>query len=545
MATPPLSPRLLAVPWWGLLGARRAIAEFRAPMLELRVGGRSPLPPPEVLRALVHAPDVRGIWLKVDRLGGGQATLVAVAEALRAARAAGRLVVGEFDWMGNAELLVASACDRAYVRPGSQTWCVGLGGTLRFFGDLLDRHGVSFDVEAVGEFKAFGEQFSRGFASTPNREAMRALIDDLHAEWIAAIAEGRRRPVAEVEAAIRNGPSTGEELRDAGLVDGVAYGDEVAAEVEKLVGTEPRVVPFAAWYAQFRRHRAVGSWMLGHAAVPVLRLEGAIVDGQGQPGAPVVPGGVVIEQLRRWEEDDTIKAVVLRVNSPGGSAAASDLAWRAVSRLAAKKPVVASFGDVCASGGVYLTAACHELLCAPSSITGSIGVVAGKPVLRAAMERHGVHSEDILAAPHADVFSETAFSASARARVRVGLDAMYRQFVDRVASGRKRPYAEVEPLARGRVWSGRRAHGLGLVDHLGGIDVALGRAAALAGASSYRTWDVPVAPRGGWVLRALRSYSRVLLPELAVLDRVPLSARLLSDAPGEALALWPFDLDVR
>ncbi len=545
MATLPLSPRLLALPWWALLGARRAVAEFRAPMLELHVGGRAALPPPEVLRALVHAPDVRGIWLKVERLGGGQATLVAVADALRAARAAGRLVVGEFDWMGNAELLVASACDRAYVRPGSQTWCVGLGGTLRFFGDLLGRHGVSFDVEAVGEFKAFGEQFSRGFASAPNREAMRALIGDLHAEWISAIAEGRQRPVAEVEAAIRNGPSTGEELRDAGLVDGVAYGDEVAAEVEKLVGAAPRVVPFGAWYAQFRRHRAVGAWMLGHAAVPVLRLEGAIVDGHGQPGAPVVPAAVVIEQLRRWEEDDAIKAVVLRVNSPGGSAAASDLVWRAVSRLAAKKPVVASFGDVCASGGVYLTAACTELVCAPSSITGSIGVIAGKPVLRAAMERHGVHSEDLLAAPHADVFAETAFSPSARARVRAGLDAMYRQFVDRVASGRKRPYDEVERLARGRVWSGRRAHVHGLVDHLGGVDVALQRAVALAGVTRYRTWDVRVAPRGGWILRALRGHARALLPELSLLDRVPLAARLLADAPGEALALWPFDLDVR
>ncbi len=545
MMTPSTTPRLLALPWWALLAARRAVAEFRAPFLELHVGGRAPLPPAEAIRAVADAPDVRGIWLRVERLGGAQASLIAAVEALAAVRAAGRLVVAEFDAVGNAELLLASGCDRAYARPGAQTWCVGLGTTLRFFGDFLSRHGIDFDVEAVGEFKAFGETFARGFASSPNREAMRCLLDDLQAEWVSAIALHRRIPEARVLEAVGASPMSAEALVERGLLDGVAYDDEVRAHVEALVGTRPRVVPFGAWYARYRRERAAAAWIAGVPAIPILRLEGAIVDGEGQPGMPVVPAAVVVQRLRQWEDDDGVRAVVLRVNSPGGSAAASDLAWRAVSRLAARKPVVASYGDVCASGGVYLTAACSEIVCHPASITGSIGVIAGKPVLRGAMERHGVHSEDVLAGPHADVFAETAFSPGARARVREGLDAMYQTFVERVATGRKRPRETIEPLARGRVWSGRRAHGHGLVDHLGGLDVAVARAQVLAGVERSRTWDVSVAPPGSWMLRLLRRRAMLAFPELRWLGELPPAARLLAAMPAEALALMPLDFEVK
>lgn len=544
---PPLSasPRVLALPWWALLRGRRALVEFRAPFLELHVGARSPLPPAEVLRAVASAPDVRGIWLRVERLGGAQAGLIAAADALAEVRAAGRVVVAELDAVGNAELLIASACDRAYARPGAQTWCVGLGTTLRFYGHALSRLGIDFDVEAVGEFKAFGETFARAFASSPNREAMRCLLDDLQAEWVSTVARHRGLDPDEVRAAVAASPMSAEALVERGLLDGVAYGDEVRAHLETLAGGRPRVVPFGAWYARARRERMVAGWIAGHAAIPVLRLTGAIVDGQGQPGLPVVPAAVVVETLRQWEEVDAVRAVVVHVNSPGGSAAASDLAWRAVSRLAARKPVVACYGDVCASGGVYLTAAATEIVCHPATITGSIGVIAGKPVLRGAMERLGVHSEDVLAGPQADVFAETAFSPGARARVRDGLESMYTTFVDRVAQGRKRPPAEVEPLARGRVWSGRRAHAHGLVDHLGGLETALSRARALAGVATSRSWDVAVAPPGSWLYRALRRRAVALVPELRWLDELPLAARALAHSPAEALALLPVEFDVR
>lgn len=548
MAASPISPRLIVAPWWALQAGRRAIVEWGAPLLEVRVGGRSPLPSPQQLRALAEAADVRGVWLKVERLvlEGGQATLHESVEALLAARAAGRLVIGEFDFVGNAELLLAAACDRAWVRPGTQLFCVGLGTTLRFYGDLLGRFGARFDVEAVGEFKSFGEQFGRGYASSPNRESTRVLVDELSDEWIRAIV--RCRP-AITEAALREAvamaPLRAEEAVERGLIDGAKYPDEVEAEVEQIVGKEPRVVPFAAWHKAWLRARRLERFIAGHAPIPVVWLKGAVVDGSGTPGASVIAVRPVLEVLEKLREAKQIPAVVLRVSSPGGSAAASDLLWRAVERLVAEKPVVASFGDVSASGGFYLSAAATEIVCHPASITGSIGVISGKPVLRPAMERQGVHSEDILSAPHADLFAETAFSPSARARWRVGLEATYRGFVERVAKGRKRSYDEVEVHARGRVWTGRHAHAVGLVDHLGGLEVAQARAAALAGATKFRSWDIAPQPKGAWMQRLLRQFAFAAVPELRVLDGVPVSARMFTELPGEALALWPFEADIR
>ncbi len=544
----PLSPRLVAAPLWAVQAGRRALMEWGAPLLEVRVGPRHPLPAPHLLRALAEAPDVRGIWLKIGRLGldGGQATLQESVEALMAARAAGRLVVAEFDFVGNAELLLAAACDRAWIRPGAQIFCVGLGTTMRFYGDLLGRFGARFDVEACGEFKSFGEQFGRGFASAPNRDATRALVDDLAEEWLASIV--RCRPTLSREAvldAVANAPLLAEDAVARGLFDGIRYPDEVEAEVTTLVGKEPRVVPFASWHKSWARARRVSRFMAGYPAIPVVWLRGAVLDGQGTPGIHVIAADPVIAALEALREDDAVKAVVLRVTSPGGSAPASDLIWRAVERLVGTKPVVASFGDVSASGGFYLSAGATEIVCHPASITGSIGVISGKPVLREAMERHGVHSEDILTAPHADLFAETAFSPGARAAMRVGLDATYRTFVDRVAKGRKRTFDEVEPHARGRVWSGRRAMAVGLLDHLGGLDVAQVRAAALIGAERWRSWDITPLPKGGLLQRVVRSFAFAAVPELAAFLRVPAGARLLIEHPGEALALWPFELEIR
>lgn len=543
----PLSPRLLALPLWGAFAAYRALWQFGAPLLEVRVGPRHPLPPPHQLRALVEAPGVRGLWLKVDRLvlDGGQATLLEAVEALQAIRGAGRLVVAEFEFVANAELVLAAACDRAWLRPTAQVFCVGLGTTMRFYGDLLARFGAGFDVEAVGEFKSFGETFSRGFASSENREAMSDLLSGLSEEWIDTLAALRPALGAEgVRAAIADAPLTAADAVARGFFAGVAYPDEVAAEVQTLVGSEPRTVGFAGWYAAWLRADRLERWLQGLGLVAVVWLKGAVLDGEGSPGGASIAATPVVTALDALREDKRVRAVVLRVSSPGGSAPASDLIWRAVSRLVQEKPVVASYGDVSASGGVYLSAGATEIVCHPASITGSIGVIAGKPILRPALERQGVHSEDLLYGPQADLFGETAFSENSRRRLRLGLEETYRGFVERVATGRKRTYAEVEPHARGRVWAGRRAHTLGLVDHLGGLQVALQRAGALAGLGAVRTRDVVPVPRGGLLQKLARRFMLVAVPELSLLQ-LPDAARLLATSPGEALALFPWEIDVR
>ncbi len=543
----PLSPRLVATPIWAAHGLRRAFWERGAPLLEIRVGTRSPLPSPHELRALAEGPDIRGVWLKVERLvhSGGQAALHESVDALAACRDSGHLVLAEFDHVGNAEMLVAAACTRAWIRPGSQVFCVGLGTTMRFYGELLARFGAGFDVEAVGEFKSFGEQFSRGFASAPNRDSMRALVEDLSEEWVQS--QVRHRPslsVASVVAAVADAPMSATDAVERGFFTGALYPDQVEAEVEALVGKQPRIVPFATWAHATRRERALASFISGCAGVPVVWLSGPVMDGRGAPGPDMIAVVPVVAALDKLREDPRARAVVVRVTSPGGSAPASDLIWRAVERLAAEKPVVASFGDVSASGGVYLSAAATAIWCHPASVTGSIGVIAGKPVLRGAMARQGIHSEDLLMGPQADLFTETAFSPSGRAHLRAGLELTYRAFVERVAQGRKRTYEEIEPHARGRVWSGRRAHSLGLVDHLGGLGDAQRGAAALVGATRWRTWDIRPLPSGGLLQRLARRFAFAAVPELAFLPDVPTAARLFAENPGQALALLPFEFEV-
>ena len=543
----PLSPRLVATPLWAAHSLRRAFWERGAPLLEVRVGPRSPLPPAHELRALAEGPDIRGVWLRVERLvlSGGQAALHESVDALAACRDSGHLVLAEFDHVGNAEMLVAAACTRAWIRPGSQVFCVGLGTTMRFYGALLERFGAGFDVEAVGEFKSFGEQFSRGFASGPNREAMRTLVEDLSEEWVQS--QVRHRPaltVASVLAAVADAPLSAADAVDRGFFTGALYPDQVEAEVEALVGKEPRVVPFATWAQAARRERTLQAFIAGGAGVPVVWLSGPVMDGRGSPGPEMIAVAPVVDALDELREDARAKAVVLRVTSPGGSAPASDLIWRAVERLAAEKPVVASFGDVSASGGVYLSAAATSIWCHPASVTGSIGVIAGKPVLRGALARQGVHSEDLLMGPQADLFNETAFSPSGRAHLRAGLELTYRTFVERVAAGRKRTYDEVEVHARGRVWSGRRAHTLGLVDHLGGLADAQRGAAALIGATRWRSWDIKPLPSGGLLQRLARRFAFAAVPELALLPEVPAAMQLLAEHPGQPLALMPFQFEV-
>jgi hypothetical protein len=373
----PLSPRLLAFPLWGLVAGWRGLWQWGAPLLEVQVGSRSPLPLPHQLRAVAEAPGVRGLWLKVDRLvlDGGQATLLDTVEAIRAVRAAGRLVVAEFEFVGNAELVLAAACDRAWLRPTTQVFCLGLGTTLRFYGDLLARFGASFDVEAVGEFKSFGETFSRGFASSANREAMSELLAGLSDEWIATLAE--LRPAlgeAGVRDAIANAPLTASDAVKRGFFTATAYPDEVAAEVQTLVGTEPRTVSFAGWYKAWLRADRLERWMQGFGLVAVVWLRGAVMDGEGMAGAQAIAATPVVKALDALREDKSVRAVVLSVSSPGGSAPASDLIWRAVGRLASAKPVVARYGDISASGGVYLAASAI-----PPPSPGASGSSPGSP----------------------------------------------------------------------------------------------------------------------------------------------------------------------
>lgn len=546
MASFPLSPRLLAFPLWGALALRETLLERRRPVLELYVGGRHTLPDARALRSVADAADVRGLHLQIDGLAEGWASLAAAREALLAIRKAGKFVSVELERCTNAELYLASAADRVWVRPMVQVHLFGVGAALRFAGDAFARFGLRFDMESAGAYKSFGETFTRSFPSPENREAMSDIVAGLEAELEEAIASGRSLSPGIVRQAVLDAPLDPEDAQRVGLIDGALYPDAVRAELESLFGRGYARVPFASWHrAQAARVR-LERWIEGRRRVGVVHLAGPVVDGDGAPGSQVIAARPVCRALDKLAEDERVAAVVLDIRSPGGSATASDVIWRAVERLGRRKPVVAVLGDVAASGGYYIAVAASEILTGPNTLTGSIGVVGGKLVVGEALSRLGVHTELILGAPGASTFSaETPFDPVQRERFRAGLLRFYRAFVDRVAAGRRRPFDVIEPLARGRVWTGRRAVEHGLADRIGTVDDGIARAAHLAGVTSPAVSDVRLGiPAPRWI-RVARAFTEELAPELRLLPRIPDTARLLAEQPGVPLLLWPWDVEVR
>ena len=529
MPTFPPSLRLVATPLWALARLWEWAIERQRPYLELDARGKGQGITVEQIDAFTRS-DARGLHLVLDGAAmGGWATLEGLRGALGRARVSGKLVTVEAGRFGNAELYLASVADRVWIHPTGEVAAVGVAATLMFGGGFLDKLGLKFDVEAAGAYKSFGETFSRAYSSPENREATRALVSDLQAQLDAAVAEGRHLGVDAVRAALANAPLSAADAEAAGLVDGALYRDQVEAQLEGLYSDAPRR-NFRTWARAQRVRRGLEQWIEGRPRVVVLHLEGNVIDGEGADGLAIASGPVcrALEDLR---DDERVVGVVLAIRSPGGSATASDAIWRSVRLLVEKKPVVAAFGDVAASGGYYIGVACNEIVARAGTITGSIGVVGGKPVIGGLLGRLGVSTEVVTERETADMYSVfRPFSPPQRERFRASLDRFYRTFVDRVSAGRRAPWNAVEQHARGRVWTGTAALERGLVDRIGGVEDAVARVRALTAApavSRIDQWLTPQTPLlKRWLRRALGAEAVTALPVSS------LTARLLGQLDG-------------
>jgi protease IV len=343
------------------------------------------------------------------------------------------------------------------------------------------------------------------------------------------------------------GPFLGEEALEAKLVDRRAYLDELQAELVERSGGESRAPLLdRATYGR-RRTREVQRQVLRRArgTFAVLNVSGTIKSGDSMPGpegASATGSDAVASALKELRERDDVRAVIIRISSPGGSGVASDLMWREVARTREKKPVVVSCGDVAASGGYYVAVGGSPIFAEAGTITGSIGVIAGKANLRGLYDRIGVNKEIVSRGKHAHIHSDyVPLGEPERARIRAEAESLYRLFVDRVASSRRLSTEAVDAVAEGRVWTGRQAWTRGLVDQLGGLDDAFEAAKTLVGVPA----DEPVQierhprPRRMWKLSLdLALPTRMLqLPELL---GVPLPLRVL--LRDRVWALWPFDI---
>lgn len=532
----------------------------RPAVLRLRIAGRlveaQPRPLPFVpvsgslvgekaalLRAAAESRRIVGVRIDLGRLDAGMAKVQELRRAIQALRARGKHVHVHLEGGGLREYLLACAADRISMPPLGTLDLVGLRGETTYLGGLMSTLGIHPDFEAVGDYKSFAERFVRSGPTRAARRNSEAIVEDVWDQLVAAVASARNLDPATAEGLLGGGPFGAEEAVEAGLIDRALYPDRIRKAMRRSVGKH-RVVKGGRFWSRTLRIRR---WSLRARREPMVAVLPAV--GQIMPGSVRnAPGNVIgartmIRQLEALRRDRRVAAVVLRIDSPGGSAEASDLIWRSVQRLAKAKPVVASMGDVAASGGYYIAMGADAVLAEPGTLTGSIGVVAGKLNLAGLYDKLGIQRDVISVGEHSGFYATTTdFTAAERERLQARMEEFYRAFVDKAAQGRGVAADELERHARGRVWTGRQALERDLVDGLGGMHDATTLASELAGYERPLRVGVMASPSvplwwpGRW-LGGARSWLSSRIPALDWLALPELRS-------GGLLARLPFDLKI-
>jgi protease-4 len=431
---------------------------------------------PATLRTLVESidrasrdPNVKALVLRVGFLpDAGWGKVQELRDAIERYRRSGKPAYAHLEICGNREYYLASACDKIYAIPTALLNVTGLAAEVTFFRRSLDKLGVQAQFEGVGKYKNAPNQFTEDHLTEPHREQTEALLDSLYGQYVAAIASSRRKTPAEVQGIIDRGPYDGAGALAAGLVDELIYLDQVDERLKHAERLSPApYVKGARGFAFDRRPK-----------VAVVFAVGDIIPGESRGGPfggdGFIGSDTVAAALKTAREDDAIRGVILRVDSPGGSGSASEVIWREVGITRKQKPVVVSMGDVAASGGYYIAMGSDAIVAQPGTITGSIGVFGGKFTLRGLYDKVGVTREIITRGAHAAIFSEyRPWTDEERARIRDEMVAFYHDFVSKAAAGRGKSYSDIDAVAQGRVWTGTDALRLGLVDRLGGVDAAV------------------------------------------------------------------------
>ena len=425
------------------------------------------------LRLAAHDGRVRGVMVRVSSVQTGWAAMRELRRALEEVRRAGRPVIALLETGGEKEYAVATAADSLFLIPAGHVLLDGLAAQVGFWKGTMDKIGLEVDMVRVGEYKSATETYTRTSMSSEFRESIDALLDDLFGVYVSDLAIGRKLRPELVRDRIDTGPYSANGALTASLVDGLHYRAEI---VEALGVSEKEVVGLDRYLDGVEKPRGT--------RMAYVVVEGGITPGRSTDlpfSEPTAGSESVAEALREARDDEGLKGVLLRVNSPGGSALASDVIWDEVRRTVAVKPVVVSMGDVAASGGYYVAMPATRILAEATTITGSIGVYAGKLVAEDLYDKVDYHVEVLTRGSRAALFSETRpFTEDERVTLQQMLwDFYWNSFVAKAAQGRGLSPAHVDSVGRGRVWSGLRALSVGLVDTLGGIWEAQEALAAL------------------------------------------------------------------
>ncbi|MBL8608561.1 MAG: S49 family peptidase [Myxococcales bacterium] len=530
----------------------------------------------DLLRALddvAKDKDSKGVLIKLGSANLGIARAEELGDKLSTLRA--KLPIHcQADGLTNATFMVAArGCTKIWLSPAGELETIGIAAQVLYFRKLLaDELKLSIDFLQVGKFKGAEEPLTRDGPSAEARESLESVLRDLRGSWVGAIKQGRGDAVAEL---VEDGPYSPPKAKEKKLVDEVGYVDDALAALKTATGAQREEIFFG------KGSRADKQGDMG-ALVRVLSGDGptsgpvALVVATGsismEGGASILGGRSGITEkdlgkiLTKLEKEDSIKAVVLRIDSPGGSALASDLLWQKLMKIRKKKPIVVSVGDMAASGGYYLASTANVIFADPTSIVGSIGVVGGKIGFGPALERIGVHAETFPASNKPGAANRAAYMSAVtpwddatRARVLETMSGVYELFLARVAEGRKTTPDKIAPHAEGRIFTGRQGKERGLVDELGGLELALARARKLASLpddaevavfGSRRTFfegldDSGDAEEQARSAAAARASFVSALDDLAP-ELVPFVSSVAPIASGErALCAVPFALTIR
>jgi protease-4 len=439
---------------------------------------------------------VAGVIVTGYALQAGLASIQSLRAALEGYRARGGRVIVYLPQASTRLYYLATAADTIVMPESGMLDLVGMALEVTFFGDALRRLGIVGQFEQIAEYKTAAEPFTRSTMSAPMRDSLNAILDSIFGDMIHEIARARRLAPEVVRTLVNRAPLSAREARQAGLVDALLFEDELPRHLASG-GRVPAILP---WRLARHRLRRPLRWRVAGRAIAVISVRGAIQVGESR-SRPLLPipllGGdatghaTVARAVRAVERNPLFGAIILSVDSPGGSAIASDLIWREIDRAGRRKPVVAFLGNVAASGGYYVAAAARRIISQPWTLTGSIGVIGGKFNVQGLAERLGVHHEILARGEAAAIASPfIPLSEEERRRLKTQMTEMYDRFVDRVAAGRDLSRDDVLAVARGRVWTGRQAQEHRLVDALGDFQVAVDAAKELMGVSP--SWAVPV-----------------------------------------------------
>lgn len=512
--------------------------------------------------------DVAAVWLKIEGLAIGRGKLNELRGAVARLRKAKKPVVAELTTADTTAYLLAASCDRIVMPPSGMLIIPGVRMEVLFYKGLLDKLGLKFDAVKMGKYKGAVEPYVNKKMSGPLRESLESIVDDNYQHIIETICSDRNLKDYQVKTFIDRGAFSPRDAKKAGLIDDVLYSDQLQEKLKnKLKAKKIDVVAnykrkkIDTNFSGFSGMMKLVELVLGgkeskksgkKPTIAVVYAVGAITEGKSQSdmfgSSSSLGSTTLIAALRKAAENKDVKAIVLRIDSPGGSATASDLIWRETVKL--KKPLIASMGDVAGSGGYYIAMGAKKIFAAPCTLTGSIGVIGGKLVTRGLYDKLGLHTEVISRGANSGAFSSNQPFTPEERKVWISImEETYHQFVSKAAEGRNMTYDKLHELAQGRVYTGLTAKKLGLVDELGTLEDAIVAAKVAAGLKPDAEVELLMLPKRKTFLQQLfggptaSSDVESLMPELFQLLR---KTKLVRQLFSERSLMWmPYEVKIK